>query len=129
MRPRTLAAASRQIVVPVATAFVLSVATYALTASNTVPTSKAGTGATAVSGYTVSAVKYTLNASDPRNLDAVAFTVDTAPPAGATMKVKLNAASTTFYTCTNDAANLTCATTAPQATVAQADELTVIIGQ
>lgn len=129
MQIRTAAGAARQLVVPLAVAFVLSIATYALTASNTVPTSKAGTGATAVSGYTVSAVHYGLNATDPRNVDSVTFTLDTAPPAGATMKVKLNQAGPTFYSCTNSGANLTCATTSPQATAATADELTVVVGQ
>jgi hypothetical protein len=129
MQIRTFSVAARQLVVPLAVAFVLSIATYALTASNTVPASKAGDGATAVSGYTVSAVHYALNASDPRNIDAVTFTVDTAPPAGATMKVKLVSSGTTFYSCTASGANLTCATTSPQATAATADELTVVIGQ
>lgn len=77
----------------------------------------------------MSAVHYNLNASDPRNIDSVTFTVDTAPPAGATMKIKLTSAGTTFYSCTNSTTTLTCATTAPQATAAAADELTVIIGQ
>lgn len=123
------AAGARQLVVPFAVACVLSVATYALTASNTVPASKAGSGATAVAGYTASAVHYTLNETDPQNIDAVTFTVDTAPPAGATMKVKLVAAATDFYSCTNSTTTVTCVTTSPQATVASADELTAIIGQ
>lgn len=129
MRLRIVAGAVRQLVVPLTVAFVLSITTYAFTASNTVPATKAGTGATAVSGYTVTNVHYNLNASDPRNIDAVTFTVDTTPPPGATMKAKLVSSGTTFYSCTNSGANLTCATTSPQATAATANELTVVIGQ
>lgn len=119
----------RQVIVPLAVAVVLSIATYALTASNTVPATKAGAGAQAVSGYTVSNVHYNLNASDPRNVDSVTFSVDAAPPAGATMKAKLQSAGTTWYTCTATGADLTCNTTSPQATASAADELSVIIGQ
>ena len=129
MQVRATSGVARQLVVPLAVAFVLSIATYALTASNTVPATKAGTGATALAGYTVTNVHYNLNASDPRNIDAVTFTVDSAPPAGATMKAKLVSSGTTFYSCTASGANLTCATTSPQATAATADELTVVIGQ
>lgn len=129
MSLRAIAGAARQLVVPLAVAFVLSIATYALTASNTVPVSKAGQGAQAVSGYTVTNVHYNLNATDPRNIDSVTFTLDTAPPAGATMRIKLTSAGSNFYSCTASGADLTCATTSPQATAATADELTVIVSQ
>ena len=55
------------------------------------------------------------------------FNVDVAPQAGSTMKIKLVAAGSTWYTCTNVTTALTCVTTAPQATVAAADELRVVI--
>ena len=129
MQIRTVAAATRQLVVPAAVAAVLSVATYALTASNTVPATKAGSGAQAVAGYTVTNVHYALNGTDPRNVDSVTFTVDTAPTSGATIKAKLTAAGTTWYTCTNSTTTVTCTTTSPQATAATADELSVVIGQ
>src|SRR5207249_9866961 len=58
-------------------------------AANTVPTTKGGDGAGTISGYTVSNIKYNLNASDPRNIDSVTFDVDAAPPTGATKKLKL----------------------------------------
>lgn len=103
--------------------------TFAFADANTVPTTKAGDGAAAVSGYTVSNVVYTLNAASPQNIDQVAFDVDTAPPAGAKMRIKLVSAGATWYSCTNAVAAVTCATTAPQATVATADELRVIIAQ
>ena len=106
-----------------------TVVTFAFAAANVVPTSKAGDGAAVISGYTVTAVVYTLNAASPQNIDAVAFNVDTAPVAGSTLKVKLVAAGATWYTCTNIVAAISCVTTAPQATVATADELRVVIAQ
>jgi hypothetical protein len=51
---------------------------YAFTAGNTVPTdNNAGfTTGTTTPGYTVSDVDYTLNATDPSNIDAVVFNLD-----------------------------------------------------
>jgi hypothetical protein len=98
--------------------------TYAFTAANTVPTTHAGDGSGTVSGYTVSAVHYTLNATNPGNIDSVSFTVDTAPVAGSTMRVQLGA---NWYTCTNSTTTLTCNTASPQATVVPVTSLRVVI--
>jgi hypothetical protein len=46
---------------------------HAFTASNTVPTSKAGSGAAAISGYTVSNIAYTNTAG---SITGVAFNLD-----------------------------------------------------
>lgn len=101
---------------------VLGATAYAFAASNTVPTSRAGDGAGAISGYTVSAVAYTLDPVDPSLLDAVSFTLDAA---ATTVKIKLVAAGSTWYNCTNSAVNdWTCDTTG--ATVESMDELMVI---
>ena len=100
---------------------------YAFTAANTTPATKAGDGSGVISVYTITSVKYNLNATDPRNIDSVTFNTNVAPQAGSTMKIKLVAAGATWYTCTNVATVLTCATTAPQATAALADELRVVI--
>jgi len=108
---------------------VLGAASFALAAANTVPASKAGDGAGAVTGYTVSNIQYTLNGTNPQNIDQVDFDVDVAPPAGATMEVKLVAVGSDWYSCTNVTTAITCVTTAPQATVATADELRVVIVQ
>lgn len=129
MNIRTVGGVLRQTIVPLTVAVVLSVSTYSLTASNTVPVTRAGSGAEQVTGYTVSNVHYNLNANDPRNVDSVSFTLDAAPPAGATIKAKLQAASTTWYTCAASGADVTCNTSSPQATAAGADELSVVIGQ
>ena len=106
---------------------VLIAGTYAYTAANTVPASKAGDGSGAVSGYTVSAVHYNLNATSPQNVDSVTFTLDSAPAAGSTIKAQVDGA--TWYTCTNVTTAVTCTTTAPQATVLGATSLRVIVAQ
>ncbi len=108
---------------------IVAVTASGFAAANTVPTSKGGDGAGAISGYIVSNIKYSLNASDPRNIDSVTFDVDVAPPAGATKKIKLVAAGSTWYTCTNVTTAFTCNTTSPQATVVAADELRVVVAQ
>ena len=108
---------------------VVAVTASGFAAANTVPTSKGGDGAGTISGYTVSNIKYNLNASDPRNIDSVNLDLDTAPPASATKKIKLVASGSTWYSCTNSGVTLTCNTTSPQATVAASDELRVVIAQ
>ena len=98
---------------------------YAFTNSNTVPATSAGSGATAISGYTVSNVAYTLNA-DPTKIDAVTFTLD---KAAGTVKAQLVSAGT-WYACTNTASfDWSCDTTSPQAGVAPANMLTVLAVQ
>lgn len=102
---------------------VLALGGYAFTASNTVPATSAGLGAAAISGYTVSGVGYSLNASTPSNIDAVTFTLS--PTAASVVKAQLVSGGT-YYPCTNAAGSVTCATTSPQATVAAANQLTVL---
>jgi hypothetical protein len=106
----------------------LSALITAMTAANTVPTSKAGDGSGAISGYTVSAVHYNLNATNPQNIDSVTFTLDSAPVSGSTVKIKLVSAGSTWYSCTmsgTPAVNASCTTAG--ATVASADLLTVVV--
>lgn len=76
----------------------LSMAAYAFAASNTVPATKAGDGTGAVSGYTVTSVVYTLNATNPNTLDQVSFDLG----AAATQVKAQLVASGTWYTCTLD---------------------------
>ncbi len=101
----------------------------AYTATNTVPASRAGEGAGVVSGYTITNVHYVLNLTDPTKIDAVSYNLDAAPVAGATIKTKLVSAGTTWYLCTNVGVTITCNTTSPQATVATADELKIVVAQ
>ena len=127
--PQRIAGPSRKrrgrLLATLVVAGVLATATYAFTASNTVPASRAGDGSGAISGYTVSGVAYTLNATYPSNLDSVAFTLDAA---ASVAKIKLVAAGSTWYSCTNPSANnWTCSTTG--AAVAPADQLQVVATQ
>jgi hypothetical protein len=103
----------------------LSAIITAMTAANTVPASKAGDGSGAISGYTVSAVHYNLNATNPQNIDSVTFTLDSVPVAGSTVKIKLVGAGSTWFSCTMTGANASCTTTG--ATVVAADQLNVVV--
>lgn len=100
--------------------------TYAFTASNTVPSSTAGSGTGAISGYTISAIAYTLDSTTPTNLNQVAFTI--APTTASQVKAQL-ASGGSWYACTNTSGSVTCATTSPQATAAAATSLTVVATQ
>ena len=107
---------------------IVALSAFGFAAANTVPASQAGDGNGAVSGYTISNVHYTLNAANPRNIDKVTFKLNVAPIAGSTMEVKLVAAGTVWYACTNVTVTLTCDTTVgTQATVLGSDDLRVVV--
>ena len=101
---------------------------YAYTASNSVSATRAGDGTGAISGFVISSVKYNLNATNPSNIDSVTYSLDSTPPAGSAIRTQL-APTGSWYTCSNVAAAVTCATTSPQATVAAATNLRVVIAQ
>lgn len=108
----------------VGVAGVLALGAYAYTAANTVPASSAGSGSGAITGYTVSGITYTLNGTDPRDIDQVAFTI--APTAANTVRAQLVSGGA-WYACVNTAGSVTCDTTVgTQATAAAADQLTVV---
>ena len=118
---------SRRLVVAVVAAAVLGSAAYVFTASNTVPATSAGAGPGTISGYTASSVAYSLNATNPANIDQVSFTLN--PTAAGTVKIKLAPAGA-WYACANSSGSVTCDTTVgTQATVAAATELTVLAVQ
>lgn len=102
---------------------VFATAAFAFAASNTVPASYAGEGASVTSGYTVSNVVYNLNATTPSNIDSVAFTLNAA---ASTVKVRL-VTTGSYFTCTNVGLNWTCNTAG--VTVAAADEFRVVATQ
>ena len=108
---------------------ILSAAAYGFAAANTVPASGAGDGSGTITGYTVGAVQYTLNATTPANIDSVSFTLTPGGTAGAptTVKAKLVSSSTTYSACTVAGATWTCNVTG--VTAAAADELRVIAAQ
>src|SRR5262245_33686788 len=114
-----------------ALALILATAAYGFAASNTVPTTNAGDGSAAISGYAVSNVHYTLNATNPANIDSLSFTVSPAVPAGGAVHVKLVAAGTTFSGCTvTGGTSVTCPSSGTLGVTAlAADELRVIAAQ
>ena len=116
----------RRLIVVAVLAIGIASGVYAYAATNTVPNSSAGSGSGTISGYTVTSVAYTLNATTPTNLDQVAFSI--APTTTSTLKVQLAAAGS-WYTCTNAAGSATCNTTTPQATAVVATQLTVVAAQ
>lgn len=101
----------------------LALATYAFTAANNVPATKAGDGSGAITGYDVTNVAYTLDAANPANIESVSFTLDAV---AGTVKAKLVAASTTYTDCTNTGGNDWSCNVEPDPTVLSADELRVI---
>jgi len=107
----------------VGVAGVLALGAYAYTAANTVPASRAGSGSGAITGYTVSGITYTLNGTDPRDVDQVAFSI--APTAANTVRAQLVSGGA-WYACVNTTGSVTRDTTSPQATAATADQLTVV---
>ncbi len=104
---------------------ILSVAAYAFAAANTVPATKAGDGTGAVSGYTVTSVVYTLNATTPTTLDSVEFDLGAAAATGK-VKAQLVATTGTWYTCTQVGVTTvwTCDTTG--LTASSIDQLRVV---
>jgi hypothetical protein len=111
------------LLLPAVLAVALSIGGYAFTASNTVPNASLGQGSNTISGYTVSSVAYNLNGSTPTNLDSVSFTIS--PTTATSVKAQL-ASGGTWYSCTNTAGSVSCATTSPQATAAAATSLNVV---
>ena len=104
-------------------AVALGTGAYAFTATNTVPGSSAGSGSGTISGYTVSAVQYQLNATTPSDIDSMTFTLNAN---AATVKAKVVSGSTTYTTCSiASGVNVTCNFT-PDIAVTTADELSVV---
>ena len=118
---------------------VLATGAYGLTAANTVPDNDAGDGTVTVSGYTVSAIDYNLNATNPYNVDSVDFLLtadDGSYELPDTIKIRLNSATTVWYSCAGqgvatatDQTFLCDTTVGTQATVANTDELRVVAAE
>ena len=96
---------------------------YAFTATNTVPNTNAGSGSGTISGYTVSGVAYTLNATTPTDIDSMTFTLNTS---AATVKAKVVSGSSTYTNCSvSGGVNVTC-DFSPDIAITTADQLSVI---
>lgn len=114
---------SSKMFVAVLMVLVFATAAFAFAATNTVPATYAGEGASTTSGYVVTNVVYNLNATTASNIDSVTFTLDAA---ASTVKVRLITTGS-YYACTNSGLNWTCLTAG--VTVAAADELRVIASE
>ena len=101
----------------------LATGAYAFTATNTVPSSSAGSGSGTISGYTVSGIAYTLNATTPSNIDSMTFTLNANAQ---TVKAKVVSGSTTYTDCSiAGGVNVTC-DFSPDIAITTADQLSVI---
>jgi hypothetical protein len=101
----------------------LATGAYAFTATNTVPGSSAGSGSGTISGYTVSAVQYQLNATTPSDIDSVTFTLSAN---ASTAKAKVVSGSSTYTSCSiAGGVNVTC-DFSPDIAITTADQLSVI---
>jgi hypothetical protein len=115
----------RGVAIILAAAASMAFAAFAFTATNTVPDSSAGDGSGTISGYTISAVQYQLEAANPANIDSVTFT--TSASAGQ-VRAKVVASSSTYTNCTGGPTSWTC-DFATNPTVVSADQLRVIAVQ
>ena len=114
---------SSKMFVVVLLVLIFATAAFAFAATNTVPATYAGEGASVTSGYTVSNVAYTLNGTTASNIDSVSFDLNAA---AGTVTVRLITTGS-YYSCTNaSGTSWSCATTSPQVTVAAADELRIV---
>ena len=104
---------------------VLAISYTAFTAGNSVPGTTAGEGSGAISGYAITNVAYSLNATTPTNIDQTSFTIS--PAAAGTVRIRLVNPGGAWYSCVNTAGSVTCNTTVgTQATVAPSNDLTVV---
>lgn len=111
-------------IIGVAFLLVLTAVVYTgTTASNTVSTSKLGTGSGTVTPYTFSNLIYIHNVNSPQLIQSVNFTIS--PTNAAFVKIQLTATGP-WYTCTNGAGNVFCSTAAPAATASAPDQLTIV---
>ena len=104
-------------------AIALALGAYAFTATNTVPASNAGSGSGTISGYTVSGIAYTLNATTPSNIDSMTFTLDAN---AVNVRAKIVSGSTSYTSCSvAGGVNVTC-DFSPDIAITTADQLSVI---
>lgn len=124
-----------KIALAVVVALAIGGGAYAFTASNTVPATTAGAGSGAVSGFTVTNLHYSLDATTPTNIDSLTFTITPSVPSTSTGKVVISAALSTggptTYTCSTDTTGtvVTCGTISPQLTAALLTGVTVVAAQ
>jgi hypothetical protein len=108
---------------------ILAAASYAFADANTVENSGAGDGQGTISGYNITAIRYTLNTTTPTDVDSVQFTVTPLGGASAptTVKVQLNGAGS-WFSCSNTSGT-TWSCTLTGVTAAGATDLRVVAAQ
>jgi hypothetical protein len=112
---------SFKVLLAVFAVIVIAGSAYAFAGANTVTTpSKAGEGSATISGYTITNILYTFNATDPTKINKVTLTTSAL---ATVVKIKLVAdTGGTWYACTDTASaglSWTCDTSAaPTGTVA-----------
>jgi hypothetical protein len=91
-------------------ALVLTITTYAFAAANTMPAStNAGDGSTSISGYTIAAVTYTLDTTDPSKIKTVTFTVTPIGSGAAATSASVQLVSAgSWFSCTLASGTATC---------------------
>ncbi len=100
----------------VAAIALFAVGSAAFTAANTTPGSSAGDDtAGVISGFTISGITYTLDTTDPTNIDTVAFTAQAAhagpwPAALGTKLGRFTTTATHWFVCTDDAGGVAAGT-------------------
>jgi hypothetical protein len=109
----------------------LSSGVYAFAAANVVPESGAGQGAGDISGYTITNVAYTLDSTDPQELDAVAFDLAATSGAGTptTVEVQMDSTGGTWYSCTAGTPPAYSCTVTDTLLVADMDSLNVVAAE
>jgi hypothetical protein len=120
-----------RILIIVILVLILSTAAYGFAASNTITDAgKAGEGSNTVSGYDVTNVSYTLDATDPNALDSVDFTLD-ASATSVYAGIDTNPSTTIQWrSCSNTAGNdFTCDLSTVTISVTNAATLHVAAGQ
>jgi hypothetical protein len=115
LRPRTFAM--------ILLVLILAAAIYGFAAANTMPGgTSAGYGEEAITGYTISSVQYRLQASNPRYIDQVTFTI--APTGVSSVYVGLVNGGT-MYSCSEAGGTVTCTIPATTVTALSANLLQV----
>jgi hypothetical protein len=117
---------TKKILGAVLAAGLLAAGTYAFTASNTVPGSKAGDGAGAITGYTVSNITYTADALNPTLLSSYSFDLDSA---AAFVRAKPVTGQATYDVCVNTLLNTWSCPAVLGTTITSLDNLRVIATQ
>jgi hypothetical protein len=123
-----------RLLVAAVAAIAVAAGTYAFTAGNTVPPSRAGAGSGAVSAYVFSAFHFSLNMGTPQRIDTATFTVNPSIPSASTGKVIImvgQSGAPSPYDCTTNATgeSVTCAMDSPLVYAEDVSHVTIVAAQ